>query len=797
MTMISSRAAEGPIRVAIVGCGAVSRQFHLPVLAGHEGVRLAALVDRDEARAAELAKAYGVPAVFSDARELSQKTVDAAIVATPPRYHAEACIDLARRGIHILVEKPMAITAADASAIVRAADDAGVVLAVGVFRRLLPSVRLLRAVLQSGKLGRPLRVDVEVGGAYTWPLATLSNLRKHEGGGGVLMDMGPHILDLLLFLFTGSAQVREYRDNARGGIETDCLLLLGLSADEHPVEASIELSRTRLLRNTIRVECDAGVAELPFGERDRVDIRPRGELNDDLIARRRACDLHIEWADERKAPGFEGFRAQVDDWLEAIRGGRPPLLSGASVLPTVQLIEDCYRVVQPLDEPWVDEGVNNKDRCETCDEGGRRLRADRALVLPTPPASRGQQQGLRRILITGATGFIGCRVAEILALRDGWQVRALVHNPSSAARLARLPVEMVVGDLRSREDVVRAAEGCDGVIHCAIGTTWRQRERVEVNVDGTRNLADAALSVGVQRFVHISSIAVHGTSVTGILDESTPVRPKKGDPYGQSKAEAERVIARAVRKGLPAVILRPGVVYGPFGPTVTIRPVQHLLAGSLVLVGCSDTPSNTVYVDNLVEAIIRALEAPGELVNGQVFAISDDDHFTWGEFFGYFAQAFGVQVRTISRDELRQLRPEPSGLSVVRVAESWYRGSVELAKSAEMRALLRRFLDTHPMGRAPLWFLDRFPGVPGMIRPLLGRDTPFVYRKADANGTQVPNDDLFTIDPIRARVSTDKATRVLGYAPAVSRPRAMHLSLDWLRYSRLVRSAGQAIGDSQ
>src|SRR5258708_1180185 len=150
-----------PLRVALIGCGAISQALHLPVLAGHEGVRLAALVDPAVDRAERLAKGYGVPLVVADAGQLGLGSVDAAIIATPPAHHAPCAIDLMRRGIHVLVEKPMALTASDAEQMVRVADETGCRLAVGYFRRLYPSIRLMKSLLDRGFLGRARRFHVE------------------------------------------------------------------------------------------------------------------------------------------------------------------------------------------------------------------------------------------------------------------------------------------------------------------------------------------------------------------------------------------------------------------------------------------------------------------------------------------------------------------------------------------------------------------------------------------------------------------------------------------------------------
>src|SRR6187549_1833241 len=124
----SVRSQTGPIRVALVGCGAVAKANLLPVLAGHERLAVAALVDRDAARARALGDAYGVQEILTDIAALDAKTVDAVVLATPPAHHAPATLALAAKGLHVFVEKPMATSLTDAHAMVEAADAAGIQL---------------------------------------------------------------------------------------------------------------------------------------------------------------------------------------------------------------------------------------------------------------------------------------------------------------------------------------------------------------------------------------------------------------------------------------------------------------------------------------------------------------------------------------------------------------------------------------------------------------------------------------------------------------------------------------------
>jgi len=329
-----------PLRVALVGCGAVSRENLLPVLAGYEGVTIHALVDRDEGRARELAQAYGVPHVLTDADLLQREDLDAVVLATPPAHHAPATRALAAKGFHVLVEKPMAITAADAQSMVDAAATAGVTLSVGLYRRFLPSVQLLRELIARQEFGRPLSVDAEEGGPYGWPLATLEGLTRATGGGGVLVDIGSHVIDVILHVLTAEPALECYQDNSRGGIETDCVLRASLRTSAGPIPLRLELSRSRELRGSIQVQCEQATLELMRGNFTEVLIR-RTRAADE----RRTIQMSASWNGERHFGGYEAFRQEIHDWVTAIARADEPMLSGRSVVPVVRLIEYSRDVV--------------------------------------------------------------------------------------------------------------------------------------------------------------------------------------------------------------------------------------------------------------------------------------------------------------------------------------------------------------------------------------------------------------------------------------------------------------------
>lgn len=723
------------------------------MLAGHDRIQVVALVDRDLARARELGASYGITRVHDDVSAVSRSDADGIVLATPPAHHAPATIELTRQGFHVMVEKPMAICGADADAMVRAADAAGVVLSVGLYRRLLPVSRLLRGLLEGEMLGRPLSVDIEEGGEYSWALATLSVLTREGGGGGVLIDIGTHLLDQLFFVLPGGPSLTSYHDNARGGIETDCVVRVAIDSRWGQVPVRVELSRTRQLRGTVRVTCERGTFELVRSDFTTLLVHGDEPAAVDAVSgASRPIAITARWGDEGEISGYKAFRTEFDDWLAAIDGKRDPVLSGRSVVPVVALIEQCYRQPGRLEEPWVDGGL-----------------AALPEVRRAPAISTGARP---RVLVTGAGGFLGCRTAECLHLGGAWDVRALVRRPASAARLARLPIDIRLGDVTSGDAVAAALQGCDAVVHCAVGTGWPPEAVFKTTVDGTRVVADAALTAGVRRFVHISSMAVHGNRVPPRLDESVALDPGEGLGYSRAKYLAEQAVGDAARRGLPAISLRPARIYGPFSRTFTVRPLQALAEGRLVLSGDAESPSNMVYIDNVVDAIIAALSVPS-IDAGDAFLISEPDQLSWHAFYQYFARN---GTGPLIRDLVGSAQKETPGF-----ARRFAAGVKEIAFSAEVRGLAKKVLWTDPIGTIPRRWWDESPAFQRRVQRALRIDAAVTYREPAPGPLEMVE---FTIDP--TLVVFDKASAKLGYRGAVPAEEARALTRRWAVEARLL-----------
>lgn len=238
-----------------------------------------------------------------------------------------------------------------------------------------------------------------------------------------------------------------------------------------------------------------------------------------------------------------------------------------------------------------------------------------------------------RIFVTGATGYIGSRLAERLHAA-GAHVVALERTPGKGARLATQGIDVQRGDITDGAAMAAIlAAGVDVVMHVA---AWLSGPDVSlarpVNTDATEQLARLSAEAGVQRFVFTSSIAVYGMLGNETGDEER-LLTLFGDPYGDSKVLAERALHRAAEQtGLDVTIVRPGMVYGPGSPGWALRPARWAKRGITPLLGGGEGTAYPVYVDDLIALLILAAAHPA--ATGGVFNAVHPDRVTLADFLG-------------------------------------------------------------------------------------------------------------------------------------------------------------------
>jgi predicted dehydrogenase len=343
--------SSAPIPIVLVGCGAVSRLFYQPALqelARHGILRTTAVVDPSAAARDSLARELGAKPCATLADGLASGA-RLAIIATPPKFHREQTEAAFAAGLDVLCEKPLASNSTEGAAMVAAAASTNRRLAAGHYKRFMPAHRAIKLLIEKNTFGPLREVTLVEGGRFGWPAATDSFFRKEQTPGGVLLDIGVHVLDLLLW-WLGDPEKFSYTDDADDGLEANCVFTASFAGNTN---VSLRLSRDwatpncyvfRFERATIHSRVNASNhLELTF---DGLPMTFAAELRDPLPPIPAAPTVALE-------TNAQAFIAQLVDVCASIRENRAPFITGADGLRAISLIENCYRHRQPLTQPWM------------------------------------------------------------------------------------------------------------------------------------------------------------------------------------------------------------------------------------------------------------------------------------------------------------------------------------------------------------------------------------------------------------------------------------------------------------
>jgi nucleoside-diphosphate-sugar epimerase len=339
-----------------------------------------------------------------------------------------------------------------------------------------------------------------------------------------------------------------------------------------------------------------------------------------------------------------------------------------------------------------------------------------------------------KALVTGAAGFVGGHLVEMLVTR-GDEVRALVRPGEDTRWLRTLDgVETIEGDLTDAPSLARAVRGVQRVYNVGAKTGPWGHEAVyrAVNVQGLADLIRSAIDAGVERIVHTSSITVYGHHLSGIVTEDHPYRAED-NPYSRTKIAGEELIWKLVREqGAPVVVVRPGWVYGPRDSSSFARIVEFVESGSGIVIGRGRNVVPVVYVEDVARGLILAGDA-GEAAVGRAYNIVDDRRVSQSEYLDIVADA--LQVPHVSRR------------------------------------------------------------VPFAAMYLAGRTAEVVWRAAGRRKGAPPPLTSYGVTLLGGdqRFSTDRARRELGYAPQFDVRRGVAAGVRWYLDARASRHPGEAM----
>ncbi len=638
MTLISSTGkikAESSLRVGFLGAGYIA-DWHRGALRTLPQARLVAVCDQSAARGAQFGQRYAISSVHRRLESmLAEQRLDVVHVLLPPGQHIASARTLVDAGVHVLLEKPMGLDANECAALTEQALRRG--RAVGVSHNFLffPIYQRLKDDIARGSLGRLDQIiitwnkelpQVRAGPFGSWLLRAPGNVMLDTGVHSVahLVDLvgTPEVLeaqaDLPIVLPSGARFYQRWLVRARKGTTVvDLRYAFGGGFTEHSIHvrgsvgsATVDFDRnTYTLRRHRRFLDDFDRYDLLREEAKALSRQARRNLA-------RYCISKFGLSDEGSAFGTSLARAMKCFYRELPRVSHPGLAPNFAQA----VVRTCNQI---------------------CRTAGAEVSLEDAPIRSHPRSSISPN-----VLVLGGTGFIGQALVKRLA-SEGKSLRLLVRDELRLPSVLReLPLEIVQGDIAHPESLDQAMRGVRYVYHLARAYMKTWPEWLEHEVAPTRAVAEACLRAKVDRLFYLSTTdAYYAGARAGIIDERTPLDPliHRRNLYARAKAESERLLIQLQReRGLPLVIFRPGVVLGvgtsPFHWGVGFWGWESRCR----LWGPGDNPLPIVLVDDVADALVKAMEVEG--IVGECFNLVAEPCLSARDYVRELERATGARI---------------------------------------------------------------------------------------------------------------------------------------------------------
>lgn len=612
------------LRIGIIGAGYIA-SWHADAIRATPGARLVAVCDPALDAAEALAAGYGVTAYSDLDQMIAAGVCDAVHILTPPNLHRDLAVKCLGAGLHVMVEKPVALSVQEIDDMAEAADAAGRQLGACHNFLGLPSYEKLRALKQAGDLGVVSSAQIN----WALPLVPLRSgpyglwmLRETQN---LLLELGPHPFSMAVDLFGpltvehvslgqwitlpgGEKRPQSWRVLARAGnVDVTINLSLVETFDDRSVtlRGSSAMARMDFAADTLVVSRD-NTADLVLNPLLKELGRAGSHLREGARnAVRQAASLN------QKSPYGLSFRNTVAAFYAGIQSGAPDARFA------------------PASARLVMQGI-----------------AGALAALPALPAVPVRPTGTPRprVMVIGGTGFIGRNLTRRLVER-GHDVRVLSRGRGGPFPDIADRVETVGVSLRDEDALSGAMAGMDCVYNLAKSTDKSWAAALENDVATTERIGRAALRAGVGRLVHTGTIASY--------DMSDPARPiteatefgqmESRNIYARSKAEGERRLIAMQADGLSLVIARPGIVLGDGGPLQHWGIGRWHGAGAVRLWGSGRNILPFVLADDVSDGLILMMTEDRAL--GQSFNLIGEPMFSGRDYFDAIHRRAGARLR--------------------------------------------------------------------------------------------------------------------------------------------------------
>jgi predicted dehydrogenase/nucleoside-diphosphate-sugar epimerase len=618
--------ASTQTRVGIIGAGYIAT-WHADAIKATPDAQLVAVCDQSKGAAEDLARAHGVQAFGSVDEMIAAGICDAVHILTPPSSHRDLTLQCLRAGLHVLVEKPVALSGDEAEEMRAAAVDAGRVLAAGHNFLGLPSYERLKAMMQGGDLGRVSSVQIN----WALPLAPLRSgpfglwlLREPKN---LLLELGPHLYAFAVDLL-GTPEVLHLElgqpvELSGGGTRHQSWRVLARAGD---VDLSFNIALVEVMDDrSVTVRGSSAIARLDYAADTLV------------VARDNTADLVLNPFLRQMSLAGQTLREGVVNAALQLSSLNQKSPYGISFRTAVGAFYDATNGKGPLDARFDFTSATAVMRAidATLDH------------MPTLPAAPAKPKGTPKptVMVIGGTGFIGRNLTRMLVAR-GHDVRVLSRGRTGPFDDIADHVETVPVSLRDLEGLTAAMQGIDAVFNLAksMDKTWDAA--LENDVGTALRVAEAAMAAGVKRLIYTGTIASYDMSDRfKVITEDTGFGEDMSDRnlYARSKAECEAQLMRMHRdRGLPLVIARPGIVVGHGGPLQHWGIGRWHGAGALRIWGHGRNILPFVLADDVSDGLIRMMDNPDAV--GRSFNLVGDPMMSARDYFDAIHQALGARI---------------------------------------------------------------------------------------------------------------------------------------------------------
>jgi predicted dehydrogenase/nucleoside-diphosphate-sugar epimerase len=603
------------MKVGVIGCGRVA-EMHLKFIDSINNTKIVGLADVNMANAERLGKMYGVKNICSSIEELLKSTdMDILHITTPPFYHHAQAVKAIDHGINLLIEKPIALRIQDVIDLYERASSKGVIICPDYTQLFHPCWLSAKDIIESGQLGRLLYCEAHTSLDLNFPELTEAKIPhwSYDLPGGVLHNYLTHPLYLVLY-WLGNPKKIAINQHSYGSLSQEIIddVVLTIDSDRMSGRASLSAAM-RPEMYYARLCCEKGIVFVRFDTNTILIESQNGlprSVNRVFTNFKQAYHLSsgmvrniINFMRKRLVP-YQGLRTLVEDFYDAVENKKPPPISRDLAISVTKAESFFVKNV---------EKAHLQDRPKLSTQSG---------------VSRPE-----RILLTGATGYLGSEVARQL-VNAGYYVRAFVRKVSKTQNLEKLGTDIYYGDIRDYKSFCSAAKEMDIIIHIAAGLKGTKPFIIETCVEGTKNVAKVALEKKISRVVYISSMSIYdyfGIKNKSVITEETPLEklPEFRGVSSLAKRKAEDVALSHLKKDSSVwTILRPSIIFGNGRNILTL--VGSKIGNFLICPGRRNKHIKLIHVKDVSAAIIKVIQT--DQTRGRIYNLSHPGKIKLSEY---------------------------------------------------------------------------------------------------------------------------------------------------------------------